>query len=240
MERKVPTGGRDQSNARRRLDAALTGGFLAFALSAAAATPPEQSLQAIAHDPGFVEVKDGPGVAVSLRYATTDNLAHADVYGAFTHAYLRKTGAAELARAVAILGREHPGWKLLIWDALRPRSVQRIFWARVVGTPQQPYVANPDRGSIHNFGLAVDLTLLDADGHELDMGTGFDNFTDAARTDHEAALVAAGRLTPAEGANRLILRGVMTRAGFHTIPEEWWHFDALPPAVVRARYKIVE
>ena len=62
----------------------------------------------------------------------------------------------------------------------------------LVGTPQQPYVANPDHGSIHNFGLAIDLTLLDASGQQLDMGTGFDNFTDAARIDHEAALVASG------------------------------------------------
>jgi D-alanyl-D-alanine dipeptidase len=224
------------ATARRALAAAV----LALALGAAAATPAEQSLQAIAHDPDFVEIKDGAGVEVSLRYATTDNFVHADVYGGFTRAYLRRAGAAELAKAVAILGREHPGWKLLIWDALRPRSVQRIFWARVVGTPQQDYVANPDRGSIHNFGLAVDLTLLDANGHQLDMGTGFDNFTDAARTDHEDALVTSGRLSEAEEANRLILRGLMTRAGFHTIPEEWWHFDALPPAEVKANYQIVE
>jgi D-alanyl-D-alanine dipeptidase len=219
---------------------ALTVAALALALDAAAATPAEQSLQAIAHDPAFVEIKDGPGVAVSLRYATSDNFVHADVYGAFTHAYLRRAGAAELAAAVAILEREHPGWKLLIWDALRPRSVQRIFWAKVVGTPQQDYVANPDTGSIHNFGLAVDLTLLDASGHQLDMGTGFDAFTDVARTDHEEALVTSGRLSEAEEANRLILRGLMTRAGFRTILEEWWHFDALPPAEVKAHYQIVE
>ena len=224
-----------------RLWRALATAAVALTLTAAAAsTPAERSLQTIAPDPDFVEIKDGPGVAVSLRYATTDNFVHADVYGAFTHAYLRRAGAAELAKAVALLQREHPGWKLLIWDALRPRSVQRIFWARVVGTPQQPYVANPAGGSIHNFGMAVDLTLLDADGHQLDMGTGFDNFTDAARTDHENALVTSGRLSPAEAANRLVLRRLMTRAGFHTIPEEWWHFDALPPAEVKAHYRIVE
>ena len=223
-----------------RVGRSLTAAAIALALGAAAPTSAEQSLQAIAHDPDFVEIKQGPGVAVSLRYATTDNFVHADVYGAFTRAYLRKAGAAEFAKAVAILQREHPGWRLLIWDALRPRSVQRIFWAKVVGTPQQDYVANPDRGSIHNFGLAVDVTLLDASGHQFDMGTGFDNFTDAARPDHEAALVASGHLSPAEEANRLILRRLMTRAGFHTIPEERWHFDALPVAEVTANYKIVE
>ena len=101
-------------------------------------------------------------------------------------------------------------------------------------------MAEPDRGSIHNFGLAVDLNLLDAHGQTLDMGTGFDDFADAARTDREPALAASGRLTRAEAANRLILREVMTRAGFHTIDEEWWHFDALPVAEVKARYSIVE
>jgi D-alanyl-D-alanine dipeptidase len=223
-----------------RVGRALTTAALALALGAAAGAPAEQSLQAIAHDPNFVEIKDGPGGQVSLRYATTDNFVHSDVYGAFSRAYLRRAGAAEFAKAVAILEREHPGWKLLVWDALRPRSVQRIFWAKVVSTPQQDYVANPDSGSIHNFGLAVDVTLLDADDHQLDMGTGFDNFTDAARTDNEDALVTSGRLSQVEKANRLILRGLMTRAGFHTIPEEWWHFDALPVAEVRAIYKIVE
>src|SRR5580700_7140819 len=136
---------------------ALTTVALALALGAAASTPAEQSLRAIAEDPDFVEIKDGPGVEVSLRYATTDNFVRSDVYGAFTRAYLRRAGASEIAKAVAILERKHQGWKLLIWDALRPRSVQRIFWAKVVGTDQQKYVADPDRGSIHNFGLAIDL-----------------------------------------------------------------------------------
>ena len=225
---------------RAQVGRALAAIALGLALDAAAATPAEQSLTAIVQDPDFVELKNGSAVQVSLRYATTDNFVHADVYGAFSRAYLHKAGAQEFAAAVAILRRERPGWKLLVWDALRPRSVQRIFWAKVVGTPQQDYVANPDSGSIHNFGLAVDLTLLDANGHPLDMGTGFDDFTDAARTDHEDALLTSGRITEAEEANRLILRSVMTRAGFHTILEEWWHFDALPNAEVKANYKIVE
>jgi D-alanyl-D-alanine dipeptidase len=211
-----------------------------LALGAADVSAVERSLEAVARDPGFVEIAPGPEVAVDLRYATTDNFVHADLYGDFHRAYLRTAGAAELARAEALLAKEHPGWKFVIWDALRPRSVQRLFWARVVGTAQQKYVANPATGSIHNFGLAIDLTLEDENGRLLDMGTGFDNFTPLAQIDDEAGLVRAGKLTQAQVANRLILRSLMTRAGFHTISEEWWHFDALPPAEVKAGYRIVE
>jgi D-alanyl-D-alanine dipeptidase len=224
---------------RRALIAALA--LLPAAAAAAQdASPAERSLRAVEADPDFVRIKDGPGVKVALRYATPDNFMHADLYGAFDRAYLRRLAASKFARAVALLRREHPGWRFLIWDALRPRSVQRLFWAQVVGTPRQKYVGDPDRGSIHNFGLALDLTLEDAAGQPLDMGTGFDDFTPLAEPDQEAELVRSGRLTAAQEANRLILRGLMTRAGFHTIPEEWWHFDALPIAEVKARFKIVE
>ena len=208
----------------------------------AADAPPaaEASLRAVAADPDFVQIKDGRAVKVALRYATTDNFVHTNVYGGFDHAWLRRLAAGKLARAEALLRREHPGWKFVIWDALRPRSVQRIFWARVVGTDQQKYVADPDRGSIHNFGLAVDLTLIDAAGRPLDMGTGFDDFTPLAEPDHEDGLLKAGKLDWPQLHNRHILRSLMTRAGFHTIPEEWWHFDALPIAEVKAKFKIVE
>ena len=80
-------------------------------------------------------------------------------------------------------------------------------------------------------------TLLDEAGVGLDMGTGFDNFTPLAEPDQEPALVSSGQLSAAQEANRLILRSLMTRAGFHTIPEEWWHFDALPIAAGLGRQR---
>jgi D-alanyl-D-alanine dipeptidase len=216
----------------------LAGGLLVGVHTAGA--DPAQSLKQVAADPGFVEVVDGPQVAVSLRYATTTNFMHANLYGGFCHAYLRREAYEKFAAAEAILAREHPGWRFLIWDALRPRSVQWVFWGKVAGTPQEKYVADPHQGSVHNYGFALDLSLIDRAGRPIDMGTDFDNFTIAAEPPAEDDLVAKGRLTAAQVSNRRILRDVMTRAGFATIAEEWWHFDALPKAELKARYTIVE
>jgi D-alanyl-D-alanine dipeptidase len=94
-------------------------------------------------DPEYVDVSGLAGVAVDLRYASANNFVHANVYGPFDRPFLRKPAAEKLARAAKSLTAERPGWKILILDALRPRSVQKLFWARVVGTPQQPYVAIP-------------------------------------------------------------------------------------------------
>ena len=200
------------------------------------------SFRRISADPDFVEIKNGPAVQVDLRYATTNNFTHTNLYGDFHRAYLRRVAAEKFETAEAILEREHPGWKFLIWDALRPRSVQWVFWNRVPGTPREKerYVANPASGSIHNFGCALDLTLVDEHGKPLDMGTDFDDFSQAAEPDREQVMLKKGRLTPAQIANRLILRKVMTRAGFIQLQQEWWHYDALPAHVVKARYKIVE
>jgi D-alanyl-D-alanine dipeptidase len=98
--------------------------------------------------------------------------------------------------------------------------VQRIFWARVVGTPQQPYVADPEKGSVHNFGFALDVTLRNDTGAEVDMGTGFDDFTPLAEPQREAELAKAGKLTETQLENRRLLRRVMTGAGFTQRPNE--------------------
>lgn len=200
------------------------------------------SFRRISSDPDFVEIRNGPAVKVALRYATTNNFTHTDLYGGFHRAYLRRSAAGKFAAAVAILEREHPGWKFLIWDALRPRAVQWVFWNHVKGTPREKarYVANPATGSIHNFGCALDLALIDGHGQPLDMGTDFDDFSRAAEPEAEQTLLRKGQLTPAQIANRRILRSIMTRAGFIQLPQEWWHYDALPASVVRSRYKIVE
>jgi D-alanyl-D-alanine dipeptidase len=210
------------------------------AAAAAGATTPEESLRAVLADPEYVEVGALPGVAVDLRYASEHNFVHANVYGPFNRAFLRRPAAEKLRAAAAALGREQPGWKILIFDALRPRSVQRVFWARVVGTAQQPYVADPEQGSLHNYGFALDVTLEDDSGKELDMGTGFDDFTPRAEPQREDELVKAGQLTAAQVANRRLLRRIMTGAGFTQRPNEWWHHDALSLEDARASHPMLE
>jgi zinc D-Ala-D-Ala dipeptidase len=166
----------------------------------------------------FVDISTIPGVRIDLRYATTNNFVGTNVYGSFHTAYLHRKAADKLRKAAELLQQERPGWSLLVLDALRPRSVQRIFWAKVKGTPAQMYVADPDQGSIHNYGFAVDITLADANGKEVDMGTPHDSFDSLAQPQLEERYLAAGRLTHEQEANRLALRKAMTGAGFIQLP----------------------
>lgn len=192
-------------------------------------------------DMGLVDVQAVcPDIRVDLKYSSPNNFVRQDVYGDLDKCFLQKEAAAKLAVAQGKLTELKPGWRLLVFDGARPRRVQARFFAIVKGTPQQQYVADPARGSIHNYGAAVDLTIVDADGRELDMGTPFDFFGDLAQPRLEAEFLAQGKLAREQLDNRLLLRSVMTSAGFLPISNEWWHFDAFPPKEVRARYKIIE
>lgn len=189
---------------------------------------------------GFVHVAARRGLTIDLRYAGPDNFLGHAVYGRFDRLYLHPTAATKLDAAVASLERSRPDLNLRVFDGLRPTRIQRQMWAAVAGTPQQVYVADPAIGSIHGFGLAVDLTLTDAAGLDLDMGTAFDDFTAASEPQREAECLAAGLLTEMQIDHRRLLRNAMGDAGFLPIALEWWHFDALPPAAVRARFAMVE
>ncbi len=125
---------------------------------------------------------------------------------------------------------------------MRPRRVQQIL-RDTLDYPladKPKYVANPQEGSIHNYGAAVDLTIAGADGQPIDMGTDFDYFGVLAYPTKEKELLAAQQLTPEQVANRHLLRDVMTRAGFSPITTEWWHFNAFSRQEADRRYGIVE
>lgn len=190
------------------------------------------------HD--FVELTDGPQFKIDLRYATTNNFVGVNMYGPFTKAFLHKFASEKLVKAVDKLQRIKPGYKFVIFDALRPRSIQRVLWSHVEGTPGERYIAKPEPGSLHNFGFAVDLSILDEKGQELDMGAGYDDFRDVAQPQLEEKFIANGQLTKQHIENRLLLRMVMEQAGYAQLAHEWWHFDALPKAEVKDRFKIVE
>lgn len=188
----------------------------------------------------FVELREGPEFKIDLRYGTTNNFVGVNMYGPFNKAFLHKIAGEKLFSALSHLRASHPGHKFLIFDALRPRSIQRILWSHVEGTPGEKYIARPEPGSLHNFGFAVDLSVLDASGRELDMGAGYDDFRDIAQPQLEAQFVASGELTAEHIENRKILRSAMEAAGFAQLPHEWWHFDALPKSQVKDRFTIVE
>ena len=180
-----------------------------------------------------------PMLQVELKYSTSDNFLHEDVYGDFATCQLREDAAAMLSAADMGLRAAHPDLRLHAYDCARPHHVQEQMWVVVKGTPQQGYVADPASGSIHNYGCAIDLSLADAAGAPLDMGTPFDFFGQAAQPRHERELLQSGTLTGAQVANRLILREAMLRAGFLPLENEWWHFDCAPAAEVRRRYSMI-
>jgi D-alanyl-D-alanine dipeptidase len=193
---------------------------------------------------GLLEVSSNAlGVMVELKYATADNFMGKDVYGCLQHAYVQKPVLDMLKKAQAALEKKHPGYHLLIYDAARPLSIQWVLWNTLTQYPpaeRQKYVANPKEHSIHNYGSALDLTVADAQGKPLDMGTKFDFFGDLAYPSKEKALLAAGKLSQTAYQNRLILRDAMQSAGFMRIEFEWWHFNAFSRAEAKRRFPVVQ
>ena len=192
--------------------------------------------ETIAGHPAFRHLDTIRGIAVDLRYATPDNFVGRDLYSPLDCGFLHKDAAAALERAAAWLADRRPDYKLLVLDAVRPQRVQEQLWQALQGTDLLGYIADPVRGSIHSFGMALDVTLLDAHGRELDMGTGFDDLSERSHPAKEALLLARGELSAQHIENRRWLRGAMFQAGFVGINSEWWHFDCGDRLKVRRDY----
>ena len=186
--------------------------------------------------PDFRHLRTIAGIAVDLRYAGADNFVGRDLYSPLDCAWLHRDAAAAVERVVSYLAQRAPGYQVLLLDALRPHRVQEELWQALAGTSLQMYLAPPERGSIHSFGMAVDITILDPSGQELDMGTGFDDMTELSHPVLEARHLASGELTAAQVANRQLLRDAMFQAGFAGINSEWWHFDCGDRVLVRRDY----
>ena len=182
-------------------------------------------IEDVVGDPSFRRLESLRGVAVDLRYAGVDNFAGRVLYGGMDCAWLRSEAAAGVEAAAAWLAVQRPGWRILVLDALRPQRVQEAIWKDVVGSDMQPYFADPVRGSIHSFGMALDVTLIDPHGAEADMGSGFDEMAPASHPALHAQHLASGVLKPAHVQQRDWLRRAMRHGGFQGIATEWWHFD---------------
>ena len=182
--------------------------------AAVAASPPNSQRHLFPQEmpPGFVKVKAYvPDAVVDLRYATDNNPYRHRFYNT-NNCYLRIDAAEKLKNASELAASY--GLRVKVWDAYRPYAVQKEL---------RHYVSDPQwiaQGiSNHNRGEAVDVTLVDRAGGEVDMGTGFDSFSPRAH-------FACAGLTPAQANHRKILRSLMMNAGFKPISTEWWHFDA--------------
>ncbi|MGB9990522.1 M15 family metallopeptidase [Pseudoduganella rhizocola] len=194
------------------------------------------SSEQVPSSPEYRHLSTISGIGVDLRYATPDNFVGRDLYSPLDCAWLHVDAAAALERAVAWLAQRKPGYSFLVLDALRPHRVQEQLWDALEGTELRMYLADPAKGSIHSFGMALDITILDPSGAELDMGTGFDDLTERSHPALERELLARGELTEAQVANRQLLRDAMAGAGFVGINSEWWHFDCGDRVQVRATY----
>lgn len=147
-----------------------------------------------------------------IAYATSENFTGRPIYKN-PYCYLHTDAATRLRKAVLLASAQ--GLRLKIFDAFRPQEAQEALWAH---TPDPEFLADPRRGSAHSRGVAVDLTLIDADGAELDMGTAFDAFTPLS---HHAVT----EISKEAQHNRLLLLGLMSAAGWDFYQNEWWHYQ---------------
>jgi D-alanyl-D-alanine dipeptidase len=173
------------------------------------------------------------GIEADLRYATAHNFAGRVLYRDIDGAWLRAEACDGLERAARWLAARRPGWRLRVLDALRPQRVQQAIWNEIVGTPAAAYFADPALGSIHSWGFAVDVTLLQPGGEEADMGSGFDEMHPRSHPEFDARHLALGVLTPEQIARRGWLDAALAEGGFRGIPTEWWHFNFGSPQRIR-------
>ena len=183
-----------------------------------------------------------PGIEVYMVYATPYNFMGGVLYEGLDEAYLVPEAVEKLKKADEILRKKRLDLHLVVYDAARPRSIQQQMWKVVEGTELEDFVANPNRrgGGPHNYGIAVDVTLVDCTGQPLPMGSEYDYFGDRARVDLEPELYAKGEITYRELQNRKLLREVMTEAGWLAISSEWWHFNAMPLAEASKKFEVIK
>lgn len=165
-------------------------------------------------DTDFVRIMDYiPDIAIDLKYATADNFTGTVIYD-FNDAYLRYGTVKKLAVAQEKL--KSMGYRIKIWDAYRPFSAQEKLW-QVCPNPR--YVANPANGmKAHNLGGTIDMTIVTLDGEEVEMPTGFDDFSLKADRDYSDVSETAAT-------NAMMLEQVMTECGFKGYQGEWWDYS---------------
>ncbi|WP_395050278.1 M15 family metallopeptidase [Flavobacterium sp.] len=184
--------------------------------------------QSVVNDTAFVNLKDySKDFVYDMKYATSDNFLKAKVYDC-AECFLRlKTVKAMIAANNAFTKM---GYTIKIFDCYRPLDIQKRMW-KIVSNPS--YVADPAKGSIHNRGGAVDITLVDSNGNELNMGTPFDFFGIEASHNYQ-------NLSQEIKDNRELLKRTMMEKGFNSLDSEWWHYNlksALNEKVSNAKWK---
>lgn len=192
---------------------------------------------------GLIDIiKIDSSIAVDIKYASTHNFLKTNFYNNFNKAYFQKDVALKLSKAQSYLKQNHPHYSLLIYDAARPLRIQQLIWdaVKLPVSEKIKFVSNPKNGSLHNFGAAVDLPILDENKKELDMGCIYDTLHPIAWPMLETKFLSKGILTQKQINNRKLLRSVMYKAGFYNIQTEWWHFNSCPRNQAIKKYKKID
>jgi D-alanyl-D-alanine dipeptidase len=167
------------------------------------------------------------------------NFFRENFYNGLNKAYLRKEVAKKLSLAQKYLKSEFPEYSILIMDAARPRGISKLMYEKMKGTKFEKFVANPQKGSMHNYGIAVDVTIVDGNDKEIDMG--FTPFYKSTLSIYWGyAKLKMFDLSEAQKQNRKLLSNVMKKAGFIPLSYEWWHFNGMPKDDARKKYQIIE
>lgn len=191
---------------------------------------------------GLVDITiQEPSIAVHMVYATPYNFVGKVLYKDLRKAFMLPETAQKLVDAQKRLKAIRPDLNIIVYDAVRPLSVQQDMWNIVKGTDKMPFVSNPAKGGgLHNYGAAVDVSLMDCTGVPLEMGSRYDYFGDEARVDMEEEMFKQQRITRRELDNRRLLRRVMTEAGFIPLQSEWWHFNLMSRQQALETLKLIE
>ncbi len=192
-------------------------------------------------DMGLIKITDSlPQILVDLKYSTTDNFVGIDFYDDMTNAYCQYECFQKLRNAYNILQEIKPGYTFIIYDAVRSQEAQQLMWDSVDVAPaiKHWYVANPQKGSIHNYGMALDISIVDTLGNVLDMGTEFDYFGELAYPDKTDHFHSIGELSDDQYENRKLLFDIMAKSYMYVSKTEWWHFSAGSLNYSKEKYQI--
>lgn len=196
---------------------------------------------------GLVEIqKELPQVKIDLKYATNDNFLQQNFYGEQNKAYTHPICLAKLKKAYQLLQEKCPGYSFIIYDATRSIEAQIFMWENILKYKPEIkeqnkwwYVANPyEYGSLHNYGMALDLSVIDDNGKVLNMGTNFDYFGKLAYPKNTNYFYNLGMLSKEIVENRELLFFVMKEAEFIASSTEWWHFSAITKEEARKNFKM--
>lgn len=181
-------------------------------------------------------------IRVVLHYSTSHNFLNKSLYNGLTNCYLPCEVAIKLCNAQHILNSQYPNYHLIVFDAVRPLHIQKQMWDEFKMPDKQKinYLAHPKDISLHNYGAAVDVSIIGNNDVLLDMGTPFDFFGELSEPKKELQFLLDGTLSKQAYTNRQLLRKVMLTAGFMAITTEWWHFNADYKIDAAKKYDLIE